>query len=175
MRNLRFSGRRNTNVFNYHPEWLTPIYIDDWILTLRNRILIEKLIVTQLVNKRTPSPPFIEPGGSLSCRHESAKIEVLCDELVSAVRSCCTPRPIRHTTTPRRLSATGYSVYSQLPFTSGKRFMHLQPEDTRCRGDKGAASHLPVSLTTCVLIGISYDAICALMGACNKNDVAMMK
>jgi hypothetical protein len=40
-------------------------------------------------------------------------------------------------TTPCRLSATAYSVYSQLPSISGGHLLHPQPEDTPCRGDKG--------------------------------------
>jgi hypothetical protein len=48
-----------------------------------------------------------------------------------------------HTQTPSwsttncRLSATSYSIYSQLPFIPGGRLLHPQPEDAPCRGDKG--------------------------------------
>jgi hypothetical protein len=35
------------------------------------------------------------------------------------------------------LSATAYSLYSQLPSISGGRLLHLQPEDATCHGDKG--------------------------------------
>jgi hypothetical protein len=37
---------------------------------------------------------------------------------------------------PCRLSATAYSVYSQLPSISVGRVLHPQPEDAPCRGDK---------------------------------------
>jgi hypothetical protein len=40
-------------------------------LFLWNRILLEKLIVTQLVEKFSP-PPFMEPEGSLPCSQEPA-------------------------------------------------------------------------------------------------------
>jgi hypothetical protein len=35
------------------------------------------------------------------------------------------------------LSATGYSIYSQLPSISGGRLLYPQPEDAPCRGDSG--------------------------------------
>jgi hypothetical protein len=40
-------------------------------------------------------------------------------------------------TSPCQLSATAYSIYSQLPSISGGRFLHPLPEDAPCRGDKG--------------------------------------
>jgi hypothetical protein len=40
-------------------------------------------------------------------------------------------------TTPCRLSATAYSIYSQLPSIPGGCVLHPQPEDAPCRGDKG--------------------------------------
>jgi hypothetical protein len=36
-----------------------------------------------------------------------------------------------------RLSATAYSIYSQLPSRCGGRLLQPQPEDAPCRGDKG--------------------------------------
>jgi len=39
-------------------------------------------------------------------------------------------------TTPCRLSATAYSIYSQLPSASGCRLLHPQPEDAPCRPDR---------------------------------------
>jgi hypothetical protein len=45
------------------------------------------------------------------------------------------PRPTRRTTACR-LSATAYSIYSQLPFISGGRLLHPQPEDALCHGEK---------------------------------------
>jgi hypothetical protein len=39
--------------------------------------------------------------------------------------------------TPCTLSATAYSIYSQLPSMSGGRLLYPQHEDTPCRGDKG--------------------------------------
>jgi hypothetical protein len=36
---------------------------------------------------------------------------------------------------------TAYSKYSQLPFVSGGRLLHSQPEDARSLGDKGPISH----------------------------------
>jgi hypothetical protein len=38
---------------------------------------------------------------------------------------------------PCRLSATAYSIYSQLPTISGGRLLHPQSEDAPCRADKG--------------------------------------
>jgi hypothetical protein len=38
---------------------------------------------------------------------------------------------------PHQLSATVYSIYSQLPSISGGCLLHPQPEDVPCRGDKG--------------------------------------
>jgi hypothetical protein len=46
------------------------------------------------------------------------------------------PNPWR--TTPYRLFATAYLIYSQL---SGGRLLHPQPEDAPCRGDKGPTWH----------------------------------
>jgi hypothetical protein len=40
-------------------------------------------------------------------------------------------------TTPYRLSATAYSIYSHLPYISGGRLLRPQPEDAPCRGDRG--------------------------------------
>jgi hypothetical protein len=45
-----------------------------------------------------------------------------------------TPNPWR--TTPCRLPATYYSIYSQLSSISGGRLLHPQPEDTPCSGNK---------------------------------------
>jgi hypothetical protein len=36
-----------------------------------------------------------------------------------------------------RLSATTYSIYSQLPSKTGGRLLHPRPEDAPCCGDKG--------------------------------------
>jgi len=38
--------------------------------------------------------------------------------------------------TPCRLSATSYSIYSQLPYISRGRLLHSQLEDTSCHGDR---------------------------------------
>jgi hypothetical protein len=46
------------------------------------------------------------------------------------------PRPSSRTT-PLRLSATAYSIHSQLPSISGGRLLHPQPEDAPCGDDKG--------------------------------------
>jgi hypothetical protein len=35
-----------------------------------------------------------------------------------------------------RLSATAYSIYSQLPSVSGGRLLHLQPDEALCRGKR---------------------------------------
>jgi hypothetical protein len=35
------------------------------------------------------------------------------------------------------LSATAYSIYSQLPSITGGRLLYPQPEDAQCSGDKG--------------------------------------
>jgi hypothetical protein len=43
------------------------------------------------------------------------------------------PSPTR-ATTPYRLPATAYAVYSQLPSTSGGRLFHPQLDDAPCRG-----------------------------------------
>jgi hypothetical protein len=43
-------------------------------------------------------------------------------------------------TTLCRLSATAYSMHSQLPFISGGRLLHPQTQDAPCRGDKGPTS-----------------------------------
>jgi hypothetical protein len=50
----------------------------------------------------------------------------------------CKPhaQPPSWRTTPWQLSTTAYSIYSQLPFISGGRLLHLQPEDVPCCGDK---------------------------------------
>jgi hypothetical protein len=40
-------------------------------------------------------------------------------------------------TTPCRLSATAYSIYSQLPSISEGRLLYPQPEDAPRRGDRG--------------------------------------
>jgi hypothetical protein len=39
--------------------------------------------------------------------------------------------------TPCRLSATAYSIYPQPPCISGGLFLHPQPDDKPCRGDRG--------------------------------------
>jgi hypothetical protein len=45
------------------------------------------------------------------------------------------PRPTsKWRTTPCRLSATAYSIYSHLPFIPGGCLLHPQPEDAPCRG-----------------------------------------
>jgi hypothetical protein len=36
-----------------------------------------------------------------------------------------------------KLSATAYSIYSQLPSIPGGRLLHPQPKDASCNGDKG--------------------------------------
>jgi hypothetical protein len=46
-------------------------------------------------------------------------------------------QPTNLRTAPCRISATAYSIYSQLPSTSGDLLLHLQPENAPCRGDKG--------------------------------------
>jgi hypothetical protein len=43
--------------------------------------------------------------------------------------------------TPCQLSATAYSIYSQLPSISGGHLLYSQPEDASCRGDKGPTYH----------------------------------
>jgi hypothetical protein len=50
-------------------------------------------------------------------------------------------------TTPCRLSATAYSVYSQPPSIYGGRLLHPQPEDAPCHGDKGPTLASPPSAT----------------------------
>jgi hypothetical protein len=45
-------------------------------------------------------------------------------------------QPSSSSTTPCLLSATSYSIYSQLPSISVGFLLHPQPEDTPCRGDK---------------------------------------
>jgi len=40
-------------------------------------------------------------------------------------------------TTPYRLSATDYSIYSQLPSIPGCCILHSQTEDAPCHGDRG--------------------------------------
>jgi hypothetical protein len=48
------------------------------------------------------------------------------------------PRPtLELATTPCRLSAAAYSIYSQLPCIAGGRPFHPQPEDASCCFDKG--------------------------------------
>jgi hypothetical protein len=51
---------------------------------------------------------------------------------------CPTPR---WRTTSCRLSATAYSIDSQLPTISGVCLLHPQPEDVPCHGDRRATSH----------------------------------
>jgi hypothetical protein len=52
------------------------------------------------------------------------------------VRSCsllC--QSLSRRTTPCRISAIAYLIYSQLPSISGGRLLHPQPEDAPCRGN----------------------------------------
>jgi hypothetical protein len=56
---------------------------------------------------------------------------------VLTVRSYLLAQPPSWRTTPRRLSATAYSIHSQLPFISGGRRLYPQPEEAPCPGDTG--------------------------------------
>jgi hypothetical protein len=47
------------------------------------------------------------------------------------------PNPSSWTATPCRLSATAYSIYSQLPSISGGRLLYPQTEEAPCRGNMG--------------------------------------
>jgi hypothetical protein len=59
-----------------------------------------------------------------------------------SVRSCEShAQPSSWKTTPCRLFAIAYSVFSQLPSMSGDRQLHPQPEDAPCRGDKRTTEH----------------------------------
>ncbi|XP_069668946.1 dynein axonemal heavy chain 6 isoform X3 [Periplaneta americana] len=53
-------------------------------------------------------------------------------------------------TTPHRLSATAYSIYSQLPSISGGRLLDPQPEDSPCRGDRDPQYMLVFAITSYV-------------------------
>jgi hypothetical protein len=64
----------------------------------------------------------MEPEGSLPCSQDSANSKALRNISQQKVRSC-------QAITPCRLSATAYSIYSQLPSTSGDRPLHLQSGD----------------------------------------------
>jgi hypothetical protein len=58
------------------------------------------------------------------------------NKLISYGEELLAPRPTpSRRTTPFRLSATAYSIYSQLPFIPGGLLLHLEPEDAPCRGD----------------------------------------
>jgi len=68
-------------------------------------------------------------------------LQILCPFPLKRIQ---VPGPLWHFLTVRdfsprpslQLSATAYSIYSQLPSTSGGRFPHLQPEDATCRCDR---------------------------------------
>jgi hypothetical protein len=57
--------------------------------------------------------------------------------LFLTVKSYPHAQPPSWRTTPCLLSATAYSMYSQLPSKTGDRLLHPQPEDAPCLGDKG--------------------------------------
>jgi hypothetical protein len=51
------------------------------------------------------------------------------------------PQPHRWRTTPRQLSVTAYSIYSQRTSISGSIFLHPSHQETPCSGDKGLTQH----------------------------------
>jgi hypothetical protein len=53
--------------------------------------------------------------------------------------------------TPCRLSATAFSICSQLPSISGDLLLYPQPEDTPCSGDNGQGGTL-TSITIIIII-----------------------
>jgi hypothetical protein len=59
------------------------------------------------------------------------------NKLVIYVEELLAPVPtFKLEVTPCRLSATAYSVYSQLSSISGDRLLHSQPQDVPCRPDR---------------------------------------
>jgi hypothetical protein len=85
----------------------------------------------------------MEPGGSLPYSKETTTCPY-----PEPDQSCSRPR-LFHAhfprltswksswrTTPCRLSATAYSIHSQLPTISGATLLHPQPEDAPCCGNR---------------------------------------
>jgi hypothetical protein len=67
------------------------------------------------------------------------RFEIFRTMLLSYGEGLLAPRPTpRGKTTPCRLSATAYSIYSQLPSISEGLILYPQPEKALCRGDKGS-------------------------------------
>jgi hypothetical protein len=105
----------------------------------------------QLCSYSRTSQHFMEPEGSLPCSqgpYPEAYIQgirpgprllvVFRNKLIFyGEELLAPPQPPSWRTTPCRLSATAYSIYSQLPTIPGGRLLHPQPEDAPCRGDKG--------------------------------------
>jgi hypothetical protein len=61
-----------------------------------------------------------------------------CNKIIFYGEELLAPSPtLSWRTTPCRLSAAAYSIYSELPSISGGRSLHLQPDDVPCCGDKG--------------------------------------
>jgi hypothetical protein len=112
-----------TLLVNIHSQDVVTYLLTPWY-----RILFEKLIVSQLVKK---IPFLMESEGSSLCSQKPATgpypVQVRCalkhfvtiknfyGEGLSAPR----PTPPSWRTTPCRLSATAYSIYSQLPSVPG--------------------------------------------------------
>jgi hypothetical protein len=83
----------------------------------------------------------MEPEGSLPCSQDPTKSEVdrvsFRDKLVFTVRSCYALVPPQSwKVTPYRLSATAYSICSQLLSISGGRLLYPRPKDVTCHGDR---------------------------------------
>jgi hypothetical protein len=107
----------------------------------------KKVILFHLLVKQSPvAMQGIRPGPRplLNVRN---KLIFYGEELLAPRQ---TPKLEDH---PCRLSATTYSIYSQLPSITGGRVLHPQPEDAPCRGDKGPTL---TSLNDCLLLLYYY-------------------
>jgi hypothetical protein len=135
--------------------------------SIKSSLIPEKLIVTHLIKK---FPAFYGTRSSISIHKGPPPVPILSYMIhfsspTSSQRIHKIPRPCvtfhnklvyyddellapSWSTTPCRLSATDYSIYSQFPSISRSRLLHPQPEDAPCRTDRNSltwpAAYRPV-------------------------------
>jgi len=86
-------------------------------------------------------------------------------------------QPPSWTTTPCRLSATAYSIYSQLPSISGGRPLHPQPEDALCRGDRDPHNmkHCPIAAHNYCHFSSTVHKICSSYSVVKETAVFIIE
>jgi len=100
------------------------------ILMMGSEVIPKTLVSCNHLTLLMAQQGFIKFGYCTSCESFCNKLVFYGEELLAP---CPTPSLW---TTPYHQSVTAYSIYSQLPPTSGGRILHPQPKDAQCCGER---------------------------------------